>query len=237
VIIVSEISRLARSVFMLFRIIEFCTENNIIIYSVKDSINTIKKGDLTGIMMVFCFGIAAQIEREMIVKRTVEGIERRRRDGVLMGRPPGSSGKRILDGKEELIKEYLSVGLNTSQIARLLDVDRMTVNKYCKEKNIAVNASKEWTFRENETHKQGAKTDALLNPEKEYILSLAEEGLSNKYVVEKLDTEKGIKVGDRSFGRWLRADPEFYELFVEKYMQARAVRNKDCGKQKQYYKF
>jgi DNA invertase Pin-like site-specific DNA recombinase len=79
VIIVSEISRLARSVFMLFRIIEFCTENNIIIYSVKDSINMIKKGDLTGIMMVFCFGIAAQIEREMIVKRTVEGLERRRR--------------------------------------------------------------------------------------------------------------------------------------------------------------
>jgi DNA invertase Pin-like site-specific DNA recombinase len=238
IIIVSEISRLARSVFMLFRIVEFCMENNVIIHSVKDSISTIKKGDLSGIMMVFCFGIAAQIEREMIVKRTVEGLERRRRDGVMLGRPPGSSGRRKLDGKEEEIREYTAAGLSACQVARMLKVNRNTLATFCDKKDIQLEAhlyaSPKWC--NNKFHRKGTDADGILNAEKEYILSLTEAGLTNKHIVEKL-REKGYELSEASFGRWIRNDKEFYARFIEKIREIRAIRNADCGKQREHYKF
>jgi DNA invertase Pin-like site-specific DNA recombinase len=237
-IIVSEISRLARSVFMLFRIVEFCMGNNIIIYSVKDSINTIKKGDLTGIMMVFCFGIAAQIEREMIVKRTVEGLERRRREGVIFGRPPGSAGRKKLDGQEELIRGYNAAGLSARQMARMLKVNRGTLQRFCEEKAIQIEANPCTNLKcnNNRWHEQGKKANELLDAEKEYVITLIDSGLTNKYIIEKL-REKGCTLSEASFLRWLKNDRELYGYFIEKIREIRTVRNADCGKQRKHYKF
>lgn len=236
VIIVSEISRLARSVFMLFRIVEFCTENDIVIYSVKDSINTIKKGDLTGIMMLFCFGIAAQIEREMIVKRTIEGLERRKRAGVILGRPPGSNSSRKLDGKEDVIKEYIKAGLTATQIARMLQVDGSTLRKFCNEMDISYEKG---TFKnensQNRLIKKGELIREQLDLEKNYIVTLIQEGLTNKYIVEKL-IEKGHALSRASFSTWLEKNKDIHTLLIETQKQLRLVRNADCGSQKQFYK-
>lgn len=240
IIIVSEISRLARSVFMLFRIVEYCMENEIIIYSVKDSINTIKKGDITGIMMVFCFGIAAQIEREMIIKRTVEGLERRRRDGVIFGRPVGSKGKCKLDGKEDLIKQYFDAGVLLSQLAKLLKVGKETLRKFCIENNIAYSVNTQYNntryFVNNQYIKNGAVQEKSFNEEKNYIISLIDIGLTDKYIVEKL-IEKGYNVSVNSFSHWKKKDKEFYKYYIKKHKEHRAIKNKDCGSNKQYYKF
>jgi DNA invertase Pin-like site-specific DNA recombinase len=236
VIIVSEISRLARSVFMLFRIIEFCRDNEIIIYSVKDSINTIKSGDLTGIMMVFCFGIAAQIEREMIVKRTIEGLERRRRDGVIFGRPVGSKSKKKLSGKEDVIREYFSAGLVINQVARVMNVNRETLKRFCTENNIELNKYEMVAKGISKWVKRGEVVDDILNAEKEYIRSLMDEGLTNKYILEKIN-EKGHQISPGSFQRWLKNDKTLYAYLKEKNRSFRAERNKDCGKQREHYKF
>lgn len=236
VIIVSEISRLARSVFMLFRIVEYCTENNIVIYSVKDSINTIKKGDLTGIMMVFCFGIAAQIEREMIVKRTLEGLERRRRDGVIFGRPPGSKSSKKLDGKGELIKEYHAAGLSKLQIARMLNVNRGTLDRYCFENEIDLGKGYIRPGLISSCVEKGKVADAIMDGEKEYIISLIDEGLTNKYIIEKIQ-QKGHEISSGSFYRWLRNNAEIHTYLIERQKEFRSIRNADCGKQKQHYKF
>lgn len=235
IIIVSEISRLARSVFMLFRIVEYCTENDVVIYSVKDSINTIKKGDITGIMMVFCFGIAAQIEREMIVKRTIEGLERRRRDGVIFGRPPGSSGPRKLDGKVDLIKEYIEAGLNVSQLSRMLNVDRATLQKYCFDKAIPLQKGT-CSIPKNKYKLNGERIAEKLDAEKSCIIDLIKEGLTNKYIVLKLK-EKGISLSESSFITWLRNNKDIHDLLIHTQKELRSVRNADCGLQRKFYKF
>ncbi|GAB6122308.1 recombinase family protein [Dysgonomonas termitidis] len=239
IIIVSEISRLARSVFMLFRIVEFCIENDIIIYSVKDSISTIKKGDLTGIMMVFCFGIAAQIEREMIVKRTVEGLERCRRNGVILGRPPGSKGSNSkLRGKETLIREYRQAGLTAPQIARMLGVHKETLRRYCIENNIDIGFGY-GDFKNkisNRYQLKGEMSSLFLDSHRELIRSLITDGLTHKYIVEKLK-EQGYEYSPSSFSQWLKKNADLKELLESTQKALRLVRNANSGSQKQYYKF
>jgi DNA invertase Pin-like site-specific DNA recombinase len=239
VIIVSEISRLARSVFMLFRIVEFCMENDVVIHSVKDSISTIKKNDLTGIMMVFCFGIAAQIEREMIVKRTVEGLERRRREGVIFGRPVGATSKKKLDGRRDEIQEYLNAGLSFCQTARMMSVNRGTLARFCAANGVPVaeNTKSSGARRpKNRPQMAGQRANEALSSERELIVSLMDEGLTGKYIMERL-AGKGLEVSVASFRRWLQSDGQLYDYFVEKQMAARAVKNAGCGEHKNYFKF
>jgi len=241
IIIVSEISRLARSVFMLFRIVEYCVNNEIIIYSVKDN-TTIKKGDLIATMAVFFFGIAAQIEREMIVKRTVEGLERRRRDGVIFGRPIGSESAKKLNGKEDLVVEYIEAGLGVSQIARLLKVNRETLRRLMESKGIQTPESKYYNNLINKGNKfnrwkqKGIENDKLFSQERSYIISLIDEGFTDKYIIEKL-RDKGVVISNGAFIRLMHKDKELYEYFKAKYNSIRKEKNKDCGSNKHYYKF
>jgi DNA invertase Pin-like site-specific DNA recombinase len=238
VIIVSEISRLARTVFMLFRIVEYCMNNDIIIYSVKDSISTIKKNDITGLMMVFCFGIAAQIEREMIIKRTNEGIERRRRDGVIFGRPIGStSKKRKLTGRENEIIEYFQNEKRIGRVAKKLKVDRETLIKYCREKNIDIPNNPPPDITNSKHFTQGKLADSICENEREFITDLIiDNGLINREIVQKLN-EKGHEITVCSFTRWIKGQKDLYDCYVERNNELRKIHNKDCGKQKKYYKF
>lgn len=137
VVFASEISRFARNLFMLFEILKYFTERKIEMYTVKDNYSL--DGSLTSTVMAFAFGMAAQIERDMISKRTIEGLKQRRKEGVVLGRPMGSKSKRIkLDGKEDKIVEYLKAGLSYSAIARLLKVHRLTITKICEERGLSV---------------------------------------------------------------------------------------------------
>jgi DNA invertase Pin-like site-specific DNA recombinase len=244
IIIVSEISRLARSVFMLFRIVEYCMDNNIVVYSVKDSINTLKKGDLIGMMAVFFFGIAAQIEREMIIKRTIEGLERRRKEGVIFGRPVGAKGKNNkLNGKEELVKQYVAAGLNVSQTARMLKVHQETLRRFCRDKGIGLNPREipvgflSLQQQDNNRWIKISKTNAaFFDSRKEHILSMIDEGLTQKYIVERLEEKTDCpKISESSLREWMKK-VDLYGCLVQKQRQLRNERNRDCGKSKPYYK-
>lgn len=137
VVFASEISRFARNLFMLFEILKYFTERKIEMYTVKDNYSL--DGSITSTVMAFAFGMAAQIERDMISKRTIEGLKQRRKEGVVLGRPMGSKSKRTkLDGKEAKIVEYLKTGLSYSAIARLLKVNRQTIMKLCDERELSI---------------------------------------------------------------------------------------------------
>ena len=239
IIICSEISRIARSIFMLFRIIETLMNKNVIIYTVKDGINTLKKDDIMSKMAIFFFGIAAEIERDMIVKRTKEGLERRRRDGVIFGRPIGSKSVKKLDGKQEQIAGYISAGLTNAQIARIFKVNRQTMERFCFERGLKVEIGElpeQLKGVQNKWHTKGLTQNKIFNHEREYIISLINEGLTNKYIIGKLK-EKEYEVCVSSFYRWVQQNKEIHELLISKNKEWRSIRNKNCGSQKQYYKF
>jgi DNA invertase Pin-like site-specific DNA recombinase len=138
VIIVSEVSRLARSVFMLFRIVEHCTQIiDATIYTCKEN-QVLKKNDLVSAIILSAYGTAAQIEREMIVKRTNEGLEKRRKDGVIFGRAVGSKNTKINEKHEQLfhkIKELYEKGVSKVSIQKILGISRKLMEYICKKYN------------------------------------------------------------------------------------------------------
>jgi DNA invertase Pin-like site-specific DNA recombinase len=131
-VIASEISRLGRELFMIFKILEFFTENQILLDTVKDNYHL--DNSITSKVLAFAFGMAANIERDMISKRTIEGLAARRKAGVVLGRPLNVKNSiRKLDTKEQKIKELLDCGTSISAIARIVKVHRQTVATAIKE--------------------------------------------------------------------------------------------------------
>lgn len=131
IIIASEISRLGRDLFMVMEILHHCMERGCIVYTVKD--NYVLGDNITSKVLAFAFGLAAEIERQMIRQRTAEGIKRRMLLGILMGRPPGKMNdpkKYKLYGKDELIKGLMAEDVSKRKIADILKIDRNTFYRY-----------------------------------------------------------------------------------------------------------
>jgi putative DNA-invertase from lambdoid prophage Rac len=67
----------------------------------------------------------------MISSRTKEALARKRSEGRRLGRPKGRLSKVTkLTGKDDLIREYLQKKIPQTVIARLLNVNRLTVRNY-----------------------------------------------------------------------------------------------------------
>lgn len=134
VIIISEISRIGRRLFMVFRILETLLEKGVKLYSVKDGYSL--DNTITSKVLAFAFGMAAEIERDMIQKRTKEGLARRKKDGIILGRPVGRTATKKLDGKEEEIQGYIDLKVPIIAIARIMQCDRLTLKHFIEEKGL-----------------------------------------------------------------------------------------------------
>lgn len=131
VIICSELSRLGRKLFMVISILEHCMKIGAKVLTVKDGYEL---GDnVQSKVLAFAFGLVAELEREMISKRTKEALQRRKANGKRLGRPFGSRNKKhALDGKEDKISELLNQGLSVVQAAQRLKVSSVTLYAYLK---------------------------------------------------------------------------------------------------------
>jgi DNA invertase Pin-like site-specific DNA recombinase len=131
IIIASELSRLGRKTFMVMRILELCMKQGVKVYTVKDSYEL---GDnIQSKVLAFAFGLAAEIERDMISQRTKEALARKRAEGMILGRPKGSKAKinKLSSHKQQIIS-LLKGGASQNSIARTLGVHRHTVNAFVK---------------------------------------------------------------------------------------------------------
>lgn len=122
VLIVSELSRLGRSMLECMELLSILTRKEVKVYAVKGDWE-IGNG-LQGKIMAVIFSIASEIERELISQRTKEALAKRKSEGKKLGRPVGSLGKSKLDGKEDEIKNLLGHKVAKAAIARLLGVSR-----------------------------------------------------------------------------------------------------------------
>lgn len=129
-IVCSEISRLGRSLFMIMEILNICMTRECRVWTVKDGYRLGE--DIQSKVLAFAFGLSAEIERNLISQRTKEALERKRAEGVILGRPVGSSKPEHykLYGKDEIIVELLRLGNSKTAIAKTLRVHRNTLNNY-----------------------------------------------------------------------------------------------------------
>ena len=135
IIICAELSRLGRNMFMIMSILNYCMENGIKVWTIKDNYRL--GDDLTSKVLAFAFGLSAEIERNLISQRTKEALARKKSEGISLGRPKGRKSSHYkLTGKENAIKDLRNKGLSKSQIAKILEVHRNTLNVYMKKHNI-----------------------------------------------------------------------------------------------------
>ncbi|KJS29357.1 MAG: resolvase [Desulfatitalea sp. BRH_c12] len=135
-LIVSELSRLARSVGQIAIIVDALRENGVRFISLKEGIQINGKKDIQTKVMITMFSLFAEIERDLISERTKEGLERARAQGKLLGRPKGRLGFSKLDGKESQIKELMDKGVTRANIARIVGVSWPTLQNFLKTRQL-----------------------------------------------------------------------------------------------------
>lgn len=134
-IICAELSRLGRNLFMIMEILHICMNKNCRVWTIKDNYRL--GDDIQSKVLAFAFGLSAEIERDLISQRTKEALDRKKAEGVQLGRPKGALSKNVkLSGKEDAIRVLLDEGTSYTQIARLLRVDRSTLVRFVKSRMI-----------------------------------------------------------------------------------------------------
>ena len=116
-LIVSEISRLGRSVGQIIQLVNTLIEHKVKLIAIKESIKIDGKQNIQTKTMITMFGLFAEIERDLISERTKQGLEAARKKGKLLGRPKGP-GKSKLDQFKPEIKALLNNGSSKTFIAK-----------------------------------------------------------------------------------------------------------------------
>lgn len=131
VIICSELSRLGRKLFMVISILEHCMKVGAKVLTVKDGYEL---GDnVQSKVLAFAFALVAELERDMISKRTKEALSRVKAQGRSIGRPKGRKNvKHIWSGKEKEINRLLKLGVGKKKIARMTGMSLGSVYSFLK---------------------------------------------------------------------------------------------------------
>src|SRR6266496_5359105 len=105
-LIVTELSRLGRSLLEVMSILHTLMEKSVQVYTTKERYEL--GNNISSKVLAFAFSLSAEIERSMISSRTKEALARKRSEGKRLGRPKGKlSAVTKLSGKDDLIREYL----------------------------------------------------------------------------------------------------------------------------------
>ena len=129
ILISCEISRLGRSLLEVMHILEACLNKNCQVWTIKENYRL--GNDIQSKVMAFAFGLAAEIERNLISQRTKSSLANIRASGKKLGRPFAAQTKKLkLARNTRKIQSLLNKGLSKSQIARILSVSRSTLRRF-----------------------------------------------------------------------------------------------------------
>jgi DNA invertase Pin-like site-specific DNA recombinase len=133
-IIVSELSRLGRSMLECIEILSIATEKGLHIYAVKG--NWRLDGSIQSKIIAMAFAIAAEIERDLISQRTTEALQARKQQGMPLGRPRGV-GKSKLDDHRTEIEALLKNGSTKTWVANTYQTTVGNLRHWMKQHGIA----------------------------------------------------------------------------------------------------
>jgi DNA invertase Pin-like site-specific DNA recombinase len=132
-IIVSELSRLGRSMLECMEILSVATQKRINIYSVKGAWHLDQS--IQSKIIAMAFSMAAEIERDLISQRTKEALRFKKAQGMLLGRPPGP-GKSKLDPYRPEIEGLLANGSTQKFVACRYHTTEANLHNWLKKRGL-----------------------------------------------------------------------------------------------------
>ena len=131
--IVTEISRLSRSLTDIMGVMGHCVEKGVNIYTTKEKYRF--DDSINSKVLCFAFALVAEIERNLISMRTKEALALRRAEGKTLGRKKGLCPKmEIIHNNSDTIVEMVEAGNSEREIYTKLGISRATWYKYKKER-------------------------------------------------------------------------------------------------------
>ena len=116
ILIVPELSRIARSITQIFEVIDITKQKEITLYSIKENFSSNDKS-ITSTVTTTIFALVAQIERDLISLRTKEALQVKKASGIKLGRPKGK-GKSKLDQYKDEIMQLVELHVPKTIIAK-----------------------------------------------------------------------------------------------------------------------
>lgn len=132
-LIVSELSRLGRSMLECMEILSIASQKGICLYAVKG--NWRLDNSIQSKIVAMAFSMAAEIERDLISQRTKEALAARKKAGYVLGRPRGS-GKSKLDGYVPEIQALLANGSTQKFIAQRYGTTEANLSRWLAKKRL-----------------------------------------------------------------------------------------------------
>jgi len=132
-LIVSELSRLGRSMLECMEILSIASQKGIHLYAVKG--NWRLDNSIQSKIVAMAFSMAAEIERDLISQRTKEALAARKKAGITLGRPRGS-GKSKLDQYRPEIEALLNNGSSQKFIAQRYATTEANISRWIKKHKI-----------------------------------------------------------------------------------------------------
>lgn len=136
-LLVTELSRIGRSTMEVMSVFKILVEKGVKTHIIKSNFKIGAEEDkITSSVLIFAFGLAAELERELISQRTKSALAKKKAEGMILGRKKGQKVKSKLDGKEENIKELLGKNISVAAIAKIHDVGRTTMTSFIKSRGL-----------------------------------------------------------------------------------------------------
>ena len=132
-IVVSELSRLGRSMLECMEILSLSMQKGIRIYAVKG--NWQLNNSIQSKIVAMAFAMASEIERDLISQRTTEALAARKQQGMPLGRPKGI-GKSKLDAYQVEIIALLNNGATKTWIAKKYGTTSRNLRHWMKQRMI-----------------------------------------------------------------------------------------------------
>lgn len=132
-IIVSELSRLGRSMLECMEILSVSLAKGVYIYAVKG--NWKLDDSIQSKIIAMAFSMASEIERDLISSRTTEALRHRKAQGMKLGRPVGP-GKSKLDQFRPEIEALLANGSTQRFLAKRYGATEATFSNWLRKNNI-----------------------------------------------------------------------------------------------------
>lgn len=134
-IIVSELSRLGRSMLECMEILSIAIRKKINIYAIKG--NWQLNNSIQSKIIAMAFSMASEIERDLISERIKEALREKKRLGIRLGRPKGSGTSKLDKFKDKIIN-LLNNGSTKRYVANKFKTSTQNLYRWLKKNEIVI---------------------------------------------------------------------------------------------------